>query len=52
MQSEDLQLQSRPSPEGGTEGGKNGYKQTGQWNESLAAEPRQHQLIQSGRGFR
>ena len=50
-QSEDLQLQSGPRPEGGAEGGKGGNQQTEHRDESLPAEPRQHQLIQRGGGF-
>jgi hypothetical protein len=48
-QSEDLQLQSDPRPERGTEDDKGGNQQTEHGNESLPAEPRQHQLIQHGR---
>jgi hypothetical protein len=44
-------LQSGPSPEGGTEGGKSGNQQTEHRDESLPAELRQHQLIQCGGGF-
>jgi hypothetical protein len=47
----DLQLQSRMSPEGRKESGKNGCKQREHRNRSLTAEPGQLQMIQCRWGF-